>query len=179
MLHLQSDIFIFYSEDKWTALAGGVKRAPERWKHCMDIFHDSMSFALDFLYLRKSKNKKLKTSLERFARENVDFAIKKIKSSSQLNKQVLQDVIERLEKVKIIAGYPEEILDPKRIEEIYAELNFNDELSYARITNDIYQHFERLSREPIDSQIGKLVQLRPNQGDRFKYSPYEDVLCTR
>lgn len=178
-LYDQIKSFIVYPSDDFLKTLYGSNKAQERWLACMLKFYDYMGPALDFLYLQKYRDDSLRDSMESFAHETIEFAIKKVKAENRWEDKVLQDIIQRLRSIKFYVGYPDEFTDPHVIEEMYRGVKFDAHQSYAEILDEIYKNFFQILREPATSKTRKFTEFkilkRPMK--RFRYLPEEDIMC--
>lgn len=163
-----------YPSDKWQEKFYGNKKSLERWKTCTQYFHQFTSVAADFLYLQRYRDKKMEESMRNFVLQVIDFAVKKITAENRWEEKVLRDVTGRLQSIQIIFGYRNLSLDPKSVEETYAELTF----SYSDQFTKMFQALLRLTREsPTKSEARKLFALKFDSSLSFKYSPSDNILC--
>lgn len=174
-LYRQSETFIVYVTDKYREQNTGAVKSRERWHTCTNLFFDNMSPALAFLYLLNYKDDELKDSMEIFSRETIEFAIKKVEAS-EWQENVIEDVVERLQSIKLIVGYSDELIDPKVIEEIYSGLNLTDELTYSQRYWEVWKYHYRLERQLESMNSRKLSKQTHGSDHKFKYSSDHNTL---
>lgn len=138
-----------------------------------------MGPALSFLYLLRYNDEEQRKSMKNFAQETIEFAIKKVNANeeSEWKEEVVKDVIEHLQSIKLIVGYPKELIDPEIIEDIYSGIKFGDELNESQKFWEISKYYEKHRREPKSSIAQRLTEQLFNEKHEFKYSPIDNTLC--
>jgi hypothetical protein len=107
--------------------------------------------AFEFLYSRKYFDTKISETAKSFAREAVEFAIKKIKEGKNGNETAKELMIERLKETEIIAGIHEDLLKVEKVEDFYDELELKGDESYTKTYLKILKHNKKLNLEPKGS----------------------------
>lgn len=176
-LAINSPFFIVYNHNEWTYSIAGVKRGRERWVQCASGILYNMGPAVEFLYLNKYKDDEMERSMEKFARESIAFAIRKIKKEAEWEEEVLRNVIKRLQLIELVVGYPKEFADVQKIDEMYVNLHTEDKQNFVNISFENINNHERILREPVTSKRRNLEELAKNFDSGFKYFPYNNVLC--
>lgn len=146
------DTFIVYPDDEWHQVFNSNKKALERWKICLDNLKGYVRPVVDFIYLQRYRNEKLEASMETLIREAIEFAVKKITNEGKLEENALKNVTEHLRSIKIAHGYRNASLDPEKIEELYAEQEFDSVL-----ISQLSESFSRILREPKSSESHKFA----------------------
>lgn len=175
-LYRQTISFVVYYSDEWLTKIDGVKKAEQRWLQCVDYFYYYMRPGLEFTYLQSYEDQKYRKSMEIFARQTIEFAVKKLKATNRWEEKILQDVVKRLEAIKLVVGYPDEFLDPKAIDEIYSGIKIGIERNYAKMYREMYKNYYALLREPT-SERRKLKELASAEYHSFKYSAEDNIMC--
>jgi predicted DNA-binding protein YlxM (UPF0122 family) len=134
-----------------------------------------MKPALEFLYSQKYFDGKVADAAKSFAREAVEFAIKKIEKVQSRFDHVKELVIEQLKKVKIVAGIHEDLMKVEKIEEIYDELKLKGHENYTIMYLEIAKYNRKLKLEPKESWRRKLNE--KSSEFNVKYFVEENILC--
>jgi recombinational DNA repair protein RecT len=133
--------------------------------------------AIEFSYSksRRYRDEAIEKSAKAFAIEAVNFSIEKILVITDLNDKVKHEVINQLKSMRIIFGFPEEISEPKKIEEFYVELKLNGTESYIETCREIHKHHQKLENEPKKSWRRKLDEMSTKT--EVEYFTNDNVLC--
>jgi hypothetical protein len=129
-----------------------------------------MGPALKFLYSQNYFDVKIVEEAKSFAREAVEFAIKKIEAQNG-NETVKEILIERLNQIEIVAGIPEDLM---KVEEIYDELKLKSDESYVKTYLEVDKYLKKLELEPKESWRRKLNENCSNFN--VKYFEEENIL---
>lgn len=176
-MYSQAELVVVYKDDKWEQWSRSVKKSLERWDQCVEIFSDSMNPALMFLFFAKYGDEKQQKSIQEFIRESIEFAVKKVKAESRWEDEVNKELINRISSIKLVAGYPDGFLEPKKIEELYANLRMNDDQKFVNMTLEIKFNHQKELLEPLQSERRKLIDSTVYYTHNFQYSPYDDIMC--
>lgn len=168
--------FIVYKHDEWETTERGSKKSLQRWTQCVSVFYFYMSCGLEFLYSRHYRDEKVEKAAKEFAQEAVNFAILKIENGKQLNETIKQILVDQLKTTKIASAFPDDVLDPQRVETFYEELNMNDKGS-VESSLEINNFNQKVNRESIQSWRRKLNDLTVITTMSVKYSWNDNLLC--
>jgi hypothetical protein len=171
-------LFVLYNHDAWEQSQYGIKRSHQRWEQCSGgVFDYQMKPAYEFLNSRKYFDAKISEAAKSFAREAVEFAIKKIKKGQNRNETAKELIIERLKKTEIIAGIHEDLLKVEKVEEFYDELELKGDESYTKTYLDILKYNKKLELEPKESWKRNLNE--KSFEFNVKYYAEENILCKK
>lgn len=177
LLYDQIDTFILYPIDDWLTKRLSAKKARERWLFCTKFMYHYINPALEVLFLRKYQNQKQKEKMGEFVRETIEFRVRKIQSLNRWHGEVLQDIIKRLRSITFVVGYPEDLLSPTKIEEIYGQLVFDDTRNNVEQAESVYKQFKKIQRERASNKLRKFVQLASSDAYGFNYIESDNILC--
>lgn len=152
-------------------------KSRERWVQCVQIFIDYINPGLMYLFFEKYGDETQQKSIESFTGEAAEFAIKKIKSQTRWDKDVITDLVEYVSSMQIIAGYPRGFLEPQKIEEMFAHLQLDDDQKFINMTVELINNQDKILLEPLQSDIRKIIYKTVYYSHRFRYSPIDHVLC--
>lgn len=117
--------------------------------------------------------RKLK-SAEEFTKEVVGDLIAEVKELN-FNDDAKQDVLEKLNTIQYIIGYPEEILNLRKIEEFYGELELNGTEGIVETYLTIIKYTQMIQNNPKSNWKRKLIELALRYN--IKYYTDENKLC--
>ena len=101
-----------------TALYGTEEQEP-RWKECVDIASEYFSISVGALYVRKHFQKDSKiAALDMVKRIKVEFE-KILRTVPWMDETTREAALAKLKKMATHIGYPEELLDDKKLIEFY------------------------------------------------------------
>jgi hypothetical protein len=132
--------------------------------------------ALEFLYARKYFDEKIAKAATKFAKEAVEFAIKKIQdqNGNQIDREKL---IQRFKEIQIIVGVPEDLLKVEKVEDLYEELELNIDENYIKTNLEIMRYNQKLENEPKESWRRILNEKSYNVD--VKYLVDKNILCKK
>lgn len=117
--------FIVYPFDSQDASGLRTKKSVQRYERCLLHLRilapsASNSFLATFFY-----DKLIQSQAEEFAKEVIKDVIEKIKDKIGIDADAKKYLIDKLEKIKVVAMFSDEILNEDLIEEIYKDFNIN------------------------------------------------------
>lgn len=105
-----------------------------------------MRSAMEALSAKKYYDEDTKRATTELINEAVADVVNKIKVAKELknNEDAREKIIKKLKTMKLSVMFPDEILDQKKIEEMYDELNIDGSESLVDMTNAMFKHFRKL-----------------------------------
>ncbi|XP_063988790.1 neprilysin-2 isoform X2 [Diachasmimorpha longicaudata] len=117
-----------------TALSGRTERE-SRWKECVDIVSGSLSISVGAQYVRKYFNedaKKNAIEMVNDIRKQFNQILKKV---DWMDKETRKSALEKAASMTSHIAYPDELLDDRKLEEFYQDLELTDENYLQGILN--------------------------------------------
>jgi hypothetical protein len=177
-LYSNSFLFIIYAHDSWDQARHGVKKSQQRWQQCHNsVFHFDMKPALEFLYASRFYDKEIVKSVEKLASEAIEFVIQKIENDESLDETIKEEAIEYLREINIEAGVPRELLNDKKLDEFYDELQLKSDKNYVKTFFETQKYSGKIKLEPKKSWRRKENEKTTNFG--VKYYSDGNLLCKK
>ncbi|KAK2585581.1 hypothetical protein KPH14_010214 [Odynerus spinipes] len=108
-----------------TALSGKTEREA-RWKECVDIVSGSLSISVGAIYVRKYfKQDAKKNALEMVADIREEFT-KILKTVDWMDDETRESALDKAASMASHIAYPDELLDDKKLEEFYENLDLTE-----------------------------------------------------
>lgn len=109
-----------------TAVSGKQEQEP-RWKECIDISSGSLSIAVGALYVRKYFREDSKAAALEMV-NGIRHQFEKILNEVEwMDDETRKSALNKLHSMSTHIGYPDEIMDNKKIEEYYKDLEIDSE----------------------------------------------------
>ncbi|XP_054155668.1 neprilysin-2-like [Oppia nitens] len=126
----------------------GTKQRSPRWEVCLKNTKTALSIALSHLYVKHFFNDTNKQK----AQEMFNNVVQEFKSSLLANtwmkSATLEHALKKLDNIKLVVGYPDELLDDKKVADYYQTLSMN--------SGDYFGNNARLTKWYSDLAFGKL-----------------------
>ena len=103
----------------------GKKETTPRWKGCVGAASGSFSAAVGKMYVLEHFNQDAKKSMEEMVRDIKDEFALILDNISWMDPETKQRAHKKLRTIKDYIGYPEEILDNDKLEELYKGLEID------------------------------------------------------
>lgn len=133
-------------------------KAAQRFEQCIQIVRTNLPVAFTSLLIERFARPSLITSAYEVANRTVNLAIKLLKEK----KKYVKAPLKKLETLKLIIGYPEEILIQSNIEDHYKTLNLTGDENFFELRSKSDEFSKRLKyrRLTVASRIGLLEDAR-------------------
>lgn len=164
--------FRVYADDKYRIARIGTKRPLERWDRCTKMLLVNMTPALHALFLQQNFDQNTEESLRKLVNETIEFALKKFRAEILWGEEIRKDISERLQSIKVVFGYSNELFSPELLEELYGDVDFDQ--NFIKVSHAITNLVRKLKREQSTRQ---LLNLRKAGVQKFTYRSTENLLC--
>ena len=173
-MYFKKELFIVYSFDEHEGGINGSKKSRQRWEQCVDMLNIYYGPAVEAIYAVRYFNKKVQDSTKELVKEVVQDLIAEV-NKINFTDEVKQDLVEKLNAIKYVIGYPEEILDLRKIEEFYNELNLNGTEGIVESFLKIGGYDWKILNNLKSNWKKKLIELIYT--DNIKYYSDDNILC--
>ena len=173
-LHFNKDLFIVYSFDEYEGDARGAKKSKQRWEQCISHIRQFLGPVLQALYAERYFDKDVQDSAKELTKEVVkDFTAEV--SKFNISDEAKLDVVEKLNTIQFIIGYPEELLDLKKIEELYEDLELNGTEGVVETYVTIQSYAWKSPNGIVSNWKNKLIEFVFQ--DQITYYPDDNIFC--
>ncbi|KAF2887463.1 hypothetical protein ILUMI_18710 [Ignelater luminosus] len=117
-----------------TILSGRTERE-SRWKECVDISSGSMSIAAGALYVRKYFNEAARKNAMEMVSDIRNEFLEILKKVEWMDEITRKNALEKAAAMTTHIAYPDELLDDKKLEEFYSNLEFTSDHYLKTILN--------------------------------------------
>lgn len=117
-----------------------TSKAPQRFEQCIKIVRTQLPVAFTSLLIERFARPDLIASASEVANRTVNLFIQLLKQK----KKYVKVPLKKLETVKLIIGYPEEILNQSNIEDHYKTLNLTGEENFFELRSKSDEFNKRL-----------------------------------
>lgn len=112
----------------------GVKSGQPRWETCVGLLNDEMQEATGHLYVTKKFHKEAKKEVQEIVREVKDALNETLQNTTWIDNATKTEAIMKLQKMRSNVAYPEWLLKPTSLEEIYRYLpKLNQDISFVSL----------------------------------------------
>ena len=120
-----------------TAISGKQEQEP-RWKECVDITTGSLPISVGALYIRKhfrQDSKRAALDMVNDIKAVFEDILRKVDWMDEITRK---SAMEKVKSMTTHIGYPDELMDNKKIEEYYQNLTFSENFDY--LTQILYMN---------------------------------------
>ncbi|XP_043483736.1 neprilysin-2 isoform X2 [Leptopilina heterotoma] len=107
-----------------TAVSGKTEREP-RWKECIDLTSGNLGLSVGALYVRKYFNEESKKSAVEMVTDIRKEFRKILETVDWMDEKTRKSALEKAMSMSTHIAYPDELLDDKKLEEFYENLELN------------------------------------------------------
>ncbi|XP_054155680.1 neprilysin-2-like, partial [Oppia nitens] len=109
--------------------------ARPRWQQCVKTVENSLHFALSHLYIKQYANnddiREQATKLIETVRSKFRYTL--LNNMSWIDNKTMIRALDKLDKMRILVGYPMDILDDQKINQLYKNININPDDFFGNI----------------------------------------------
>lgn len=116
-------VFSLYSLSDNEINKWGNTRAQQRFEQCLGVVREQMPIAFTSLLIRRYTNLAMIESAYEVANRTIDLIASHVENDKTLTDKHREFMSAKLRSVKLILGYPTEILEEGSVEEYYENLN--------------------------------------------------------
>lgn len=135
-----------------TKLVGRTKYEP-RWKECVEQVTEKLPIIVGAMYIRKHFNKSLKMRAEEMVEDIRKAFLQILNNVKWMDSDTKESAVEKALNMVSKVGYSNDLLDDKKIDELHAKLQVDDDAFLQNVLNvEKFMRskvFEQL-REPVD-----------------------------
>ena len=173
-LYFNKDVFIVYPFDEYEGQIYGSKKSKQRWEQCVLYLDEFFGPVLQALYAKRYFDKDVQDSAKELTKEVVrDFTAEV--SKFNISDEAKQDVVEKLNTIRYIIGYPEEFLDLKKIEEFYDDLELNGTEGIVETYFKIQSYAWKIQDSPNSGWKKNLIKFI--YVEQMKYFADDNIFC--
>lgn len=168
-------LFIVYSGGEHQQSNYGSKISKQRWWQCSDFLYYTYGPALQVLYAAKYFSLETQLSVINFTKEAIGDFITNAKAMNNFSDDVQQDLIQKLNKIEFLIGFPQESFDHAKIEDFYKDLDLNGTEGSVETYLKIYKFNHKINNYPLNSWKKKLSDR--SSEFHIKYYTDENIIC--
>lgn len=173
-LFRHKELFIVYALDEFEKQLYGRIKSYQRWEQCLHHLLQQHGPALQALHAVTYFNKEIQDSVKEFTKEAVhDFIVEVNKLN--IDSDTKKDVVGKLNNIKYIIGYPEEVLDLQKIEILYEELELNGTEGLVETFLKMKRNSEKIKNNP--SSNWKIKALKMSARNLVSFVTDDNSLC--
>lgn len=145
--HVYSIYFLNYYEHKlW-----GIENTQQRFEQCLRIVRTQLPVAFTSLLIKKATNKRIIDDAHDIANRTMKVIIDEVENDETLPSKDRSFMVEKLKSMKLILGYPEELLEVQNVELVYKDLNLTGNENLLKLILETYiftkkQEFKHMIR---------------------------------
>ncbi|XP_008194096.1 neprilysin-2 isoform X2 [Tribolium castaneum] len=162
---------------EYTTVVTGRTERESRWKECIDISAGSLSIAAGALYVRKYFNEQARqNALEMVSDIRAEFQ-DILKNVDWMDPETKKNALDKAKSMSTHIAYPDELLDDRKLEEFYGDLEL-DENYYLRSILNLTLFGTRFSFKRLRQPVNKtdwITHGRPAVVNAF-YSALENSI---
>ena len=117
-----SQVYSTYFLNIYERLGWGLQNAQQRFEQCVRTVRERMPVAFTSLLIKKFTNKKIIKDARGIANRTMKIIIEDVENDQTLPLEHRSFMAEKLKNLKLILGYPEELLSNQNVEEVYKDL---------------------------------------------------------
>lgn len=168
-LHRFKSLFIVYAFDELEKKVEGTEKSKQRWEQCLGLLFNNFAPVVQSLYASKYYDINIQKSAMDFTKEVVQDYIAEISDEAD------EDIIEKLNSIDYVIGYPKEVSNLKKIEEFYDELDLDGTEGFVATFLEMENYDQKIRNNPSSDWKRKL-QVLCIQYDNKYFAEY-NILC--
>lgn len=111
----------------------GIANAHQRFEQCLSVVRRNLPVAFTSLLVKRFTNKKMIEDAYDIANRTMRIIINIVKNDETLPPFHRNFMVQKLTSLKLVLGYPEELLDDQKVEEFYRELNLTGKENFLKL----------------------------------------------
>lgn len=134
----------------------GTIHAKQRFEQCLSTVREQMPVAFTSMIVQRFTNKKMIDEAHDIANRTMAIIIKDVENDKTLPMNHKNHMLNKLKTMKLIIGYPEEVLNDQKVEEVYKNLNLtgNENLMTLQLETFIFNKKQEFKNLIIDREGG-------------------------
>ena len=173
-LYANKHLFIVYSFDEYEGQQEGSKKSQQRWEQCITHLHQFFGPASRALYAEKYFDKEVKDSAKELIKEVVRDLSTEV-NKLNISDDAKLDLLNKLDTVQYVIGYPEEFLDLQMIEKFYEDLELNGTEGTVETLLKIESYAWKILDSPNSNRKDKLMEFVSEE--HITYYANDNILC--
>ena len=171
-----SKIITPYFHSTFDAISFGVAKAEQRFEQCLYLLQFTVPVAFKSLFEKRFSNKRSIEDAYVVVNRTMTIIIKDVENDETLPLKNKQYILNKLKSLKIVLGYPEELLVAKNVEDYYKDLNITGTESLLRLIVETYIFTTRHNfRKYIKTNNSLLVRNETTRWIDYLYE-YDNIL---
>lgn len=111
----------------------GIEKAQQRYEQCVRIVRTQMPVAFTSLLVDRFTNKRMIEDAYELANRTMEIIINDVEKDDSMPFGNKRHMLHKLRSLKLILGYPEELLDVQNVEDVYKDLNLTGSESFLKL----------------------------------------------
>lgn len=116
-------LYSLYFQNVFRKKLWGIKNAYQRFEQCLTTVREQLPVAFTSLLIKNFINKRMIEDAHDIANRTMKIIIDDVQNDDTLPLEHRNFILEKLKSLKLILGYPEELLNDQNIEDVYKDLN--------------------------------------------------------
>ncbi|XP_030765452.1 neprilysin-2 isoform X1 [Sitophilus oryzae] len=161
----------------YTTIVTGRTEREARWKECIDISAGSLSIASGALYVRKYFNEEARQNAKEMVADIRTEFENILKTVDWMDEETRKNALDKAKSMSTHIAYPDELLDNRKLEEFYNDLEL-DERQYLRSILNLTLFGTKISFQRLRQPVNKtdwITHGRPAVVNAF-YSAIENSI---
>lgn len=152
----------------------GATRSYQRFEQCLTLLEFNALPALKASEAQNLFDPEIQKKVAEFASEAIQDYRNEV-MSKVLDDSIRTKIVKKIDLIKLIVMFPDDVLNVSKIESIYDELRLGGTENFVKMYVDLTSHRTNIEREPENSWIRILFNILTKEIE--KYNPDMDVLC--
>ena len=126
-------LYVLYFESVFHEEVWGVARAEQRFEQCVRIVRTQMPVAFTSLLIKRFTNRNMIEDAYEIANRTMKVIINDVEKDETMPYENKDYMLAKLRSLKLILGYPEELLFDKNIEDVYKDLELTGNETFLQL----------------------------------------------
>ena len=128
-----NEIYSLYFVNAFENELWGVQNAQQRFEQCVTTVRTRIPVAFTSLLIKRFTNQKMIEDAHDIANRTMKIIINDVEKDETLPYENKQYMLKKLRSLKIIFGYPEELLFDKNVEHVYKNLDLSGNETFTKL----------------------------------------------
>lgn len=173
-LYTYKEAFIPYAFTEEEMKLNGATRSHQRFEQCLRLLGTNALPALKALEAQHLFDPEIQKSVADLASNAIRDYREEV-TAKVLDESIRTKIVDKINSIKLIVTYPDEVLNISKIDGIYEDLELTGSESFVKMYVELTLHRTSIERESKSSWIRVLTNILIKELD--KYNPDLNVLC--
>lgn len=146
----------------------GTQREPQRFEKCVKLVKKNVPQAFTSLLIRKFTNKRMMDEAKEIANRTMNLITKIVGNDETIPIEHRTVVVEKLKSIKLILGYPDELLDDEKVKSLYKNLKLKGDESLI----ELMFHSRAFNRNGLFKQLVRFEGGRTKWNQSLKWANF-------